>query len=59
MSAAPKLARFSITEVEDGYRLIIEDASGAKTELSATEADLDQIIDELDAVLGEFSDGET
>lgn len=59
MSDAPKLARFSITEVEDGYRLHIEDATGRKVELSATEADLDVIIDELDAVLGEFSDGET
>jgi hypothetical protein len=59
MSDAPKLTRFTITEVEDGYRLRIESDGGAPVELSADEADLDLIIDELDAVLGEFSDGET
>lgn len=59
MSQAPRLTRFSITEVEDGFRIRIESDGGSPLELSASEADLDQIIDELDAVLGEFSDGET
>ena len=58
MSTAPKLTRFSIVEVEDGYRIHIEYDGGPDLELAATESDLDGIIDELDAVLGEFSDGE-
>ena len=58
MSTPPKLTRFSIVEVEDGYRIHIEHDGGAALDLAATEADLDSIIDELDAVLGEFSDGE-
>ena len=58
MSTPPKLTRFSIVEVEDGYRIQIEHDGGPALELAATEADLDGIIDELDAVLGEFSDGE-
>jgi hypothetical protein len=59
MSQAPRLTRFSITEVEDGYRIRIESDGGQSFELSASESDLDMVIDELDAVLGEFSDGET
>ena len=58
MSTRPKLTRFSIVEVEDGYRIHIQDDAGTAIELAATEADLDGIIDELDAVLGELSDGE-
>ena len=59
MSQAPRLTRFSLTETEEGFRIRIESDGGAPVELSASEADLDMIIDELDAVLGEFSDGET
>jgi len=59
MSQAPRLTRFSLTEVEDGFRIRIESDGAAPVELSASESDLDMIIDELDAVLGEFNDGET
>jgi len=57
MSDVRRLARFSIVEVEDGYRIKIEDDAGGAIELSATEADLDGVIDELDAVLGELAEG--
>lgn len=58
MSEIRRLAKFAITEVEDGYRVQITDDKGAVVELAASEAELDQIIDELDLVLGEFDDGE-
>jgi hypothetical protein len=56
MAEIRELTRFVITEREDGYRIRIEDDSGRVLELSATEEQLDMIIDELDAVLGEDED---
>ena len=53
MADIRELTRFVITEREDGYRIQIEDDSGRTLELSATEEQLDMIIDELDSVLGE------
>jgi hypothetical protein len=56
MADVRELTRFTITEREDGYRIQIEDDSGRTLELSASEEQLDLIIDELDSVLGEEED---
>lgn len=56
MADIRELTRFVITEREDGYRIRIEDDLGRVIELSASEEQLDMIIDELDSVLGEDED---
>jgi hypothetical protein len=53
MAEIRELARFTITEREDGYWLRIEDDTGRTLELRASEEQLDMLIDELDSVLGE------
>ena len=58
MAEVRELARFTITEREDGYWLRIEDDSGRTLELRASEEQLDMLIDELDSVLGEDAAGD-
>lgn len=52
MADVRQLARFSITEAEDGYRLHIEDDQGQTLELLANDEQLDLIIEALDEALG-------
>ena len=52
MADVRRLARFSITEAEEGYRLHIEDDQGQTLELMADDAQLDLIIEALDEALG-------
>ena len=52
MADVRQLARFSITEAEDGYRLHIEDDQGQTLELMADDQQLDLIIEALDEALG-------
>lgn len=60
MAEVRQLARFSITEAEDGYRLHIEDDVGHTLELKADDEQLDLIIEALDEALGdeEFEEDE-
>ena len=53
MADVRQLARFSISEAEDGYRLHIEDDQGQTLELMADDEQLDLIIEALDDALGE------
>jgi hypothetical protein len=53
MAQPRQLARFSITETEDGYRLQIEDDLGHTLELMADDEQLDMIIEALDDALGD------
>jgi hypothetical protein len=53
MAQPRQLARFSITEAEDGYRLQIEDDLGQTLELMADDEQLDLIIEALDDALGD------
>lgn len=60
MSEARRLAKFSISHVDRGYRLHIEDDRGHAIELLADDEQLDRIIDELDDALNgpPLDDGE-
>ena len=52
MADVRQLARFTISEAEDGYRLHIEDDRGQTLELLADDEQLDLIIEALDEALG-------
>jgi len=53
MAEVRQLARFNITEAEEGYRLHIEDDRGHTLELLADDEQLDLIIEALDEALGD------
>jgi hypothetical protein len=54
--ATRQLARFSISEIDEGYLLRLEDDDGAAVEMVATDEQIDSILEELDRVLGEDDD---
>lgn len=58
MADVRQLARFSIEEADEGYRLHIEDDVGRVLELMADDEQIDLIIEALDQALGdeEFED---
>jgi hypothetical protein len=52
-SAAKALAKFTITEAGEGYRLHIEDDGGETLELTATYEQLDLIAETVEDMLGD------
>jgi hypothetical protein len=53
---AKSLERFSIARAADGFLVTIEDDSGDTVEMTATEDQIDLMIEELDRVLDDDSD---
>lgn len=51
-SDAKALAKFTIVDEDEGFRLHIEDDSGGKLELTATAEQLDLIAETIDDLLG-------
>ena len=53
MAATKKLARFTVAEAGDDFKLHIEDDAGQVLELSATRDQVDLIADTLDELLSQ------
>ena len=58
MAATKKLAKFAVTEADQGFNLRIEDEAGHVLELSATREQIDIIVDALDDLLEEGEDAD-
>lgn len=58
MAATKKLAKFTITEAGEDFKLHIEDEAGHVLELTATREQLDVIDDALEDLLEEGDDAD-
>ena len=53
MAATKKLAKFTLSEAGEGFKLHIEDEAGHVLELSSTRDQLDVIADTLEEILSQ------
>ncbi len=58
MTADPRpLNRFAVASAGDGFLLTMEDAAGGVVRFTATEEQLDVLVDQIDDALGTAEDG--